>query len=203
MKKICSLLCIGFIALSCTAQSIDYRIMREINCNRHQCLDNTFKFISGSSQYISAGAPFALLGAGIFSNNRNLIKQGEDAAISYAISSIATFALKNTIRRERPFVRHKDIIKLSNGGGMSFPSGHTSAAFSIATSIALDNRQWYIRTPVFVWASLAGYSRVHLGVHYPSDVLAGAVVGAGSPYAGKRLNAWLNKGKISHPNLAM
>ena len=199
MKKICSLLYVTVIALSCTAQSIDYQIMRELNVeDRPKYFDNSFKFISNSSQYLSAGAPFALLGAGILSNSKNLIRQGEDAAISYAISSIATIVLKNTIRRERPFIRHTDIVKLSNGGGMSFPSGHASSAFAIAASIALDNKQWYIRVPVFVWAGLVGYSRIDLGVHYPSDVLAGAVVGLTSAYAGKKLNAWINRGRPVH-----
>jgi membrane-associated phospholipid phosphatase len=204
MKKICAFLLVSIIALTAAAQSLDYKLMKDINVkDRPKNLDNTFRFISNSSQYISAGAPFALLGAGIFSNNKNLIKQGEDAAISYAISSVATIALKNSIHRERPFIRHKDLVKLSNGGGMSFPSGHASCAFSIATSIALDNKQWYIRVPVITWASIVGYSRIDLGVHYPSDVLAGAVVGAASAYAGKKINTWLNKNKTTRRNLAM
>jgi len=204
MKKTCSFLLVSVMAFAAVAQSLDYRLMRDINVkDRQKSLDNTFKFISSSSQYISAGAPFALLGAGILSNNKNLIKQGEDAAISYAVSSVATIALKDAVHRERPFMRHKDIVKLSNGGGQSFPSGHTSCAFSVATSIALDNKQWYIRAPLFVWASVVGYSRVDLGVHYPSDVLAGAVVGITSAYAGKKINAWLNKGKAVHRNLAI
>jgi len=124
---------------------------------------------------------------------------GEDAAISFAISSLATYTLKNTVKRDRPFVTHKDVVKLSNGGGMSFPSGHTSAAFCIATSIALDNKQWYIRTGVFTYACLVGYSRIHLGVHYPSDVVAGAVVGMVSAYAGKRINTWLHRERLHTP----
>ena len=203
MKKTCPWLFLTLIALSSVAQSLDYKIMREVNCNRHTCLDNSFQFISNSNMYVTAGAPFVLLGTGIFSHNKNLVRMGEDAAISFAISSVATYALKNTFRRERPFVTHKDIVKLSNGGGMSFPSGHTSAAFAIATSIALDNKQWYIRTAVFTYAGLVGYSRIHLGVHYPSDVLAGAVVGIASAYAGKRINTWLNKDKKASQRLAV
>ena len=199
MKKICSWLIATVIALSCASQSLDYKIMYEVNCKRHTCLDNSFQFISNSNMYLTAGTPFVLLGTGILSHNKNLVRMGENAAISFAISSVATYALKNTFKRERPFVTHKDIVKLSNGGGMSFPSGHTSAAFSIATSIAMDNKQWYIRTGVFTYACLVGYSRIHLGVHYPSDVLAGAVVGIASAYAGKKINNWLNRDKKSKP----
>jgi membrane-associated phospholipid phosphatase len=199
MKRLSSLLLALVITCFASAQSLDYRIMYDINVeHRPVALDNTFKGISVSSQYITAVAPFALLGTGIFSGNKKLIRQGENAAIAFAISSVSTYVLKNTIRRERPFVTHKDIVKLSNGGGMSFPSGHTSAAFSIATSIALENRQWYIRAPVLLWAGLVGYSRVHLGVHYPSDVLAGALVGAGSAYAGRQINNWIHKDRRPH-----
>lgn len=193
MKRFCSWLLVTVIALSSAGQSLDYKIMMEVNCNRRTGLDKSFQFISNSNMYLTAGTPFVLLGAGMLSHNKNLIKMGENAAISFAISSVATYALKNTFKRERPFVTHKDIVKLSNGGGMSFPSGHTSSAFCIATAIALDNKQWYIRTGVFTYACLVGYSRVHLGVHYPSDVLAGAVVGMASAYAGKKINTWLNK----------
>jgi membrane-associated phospholipid phosphatase len=194
MKKIIPLLLAMVVSCLAGAQSLDYRIMYDINVeHRPVALDNAFKGISVSSQYITAVTPFALLGTGIFTNNKKLIRQGENAAIAFAISSVSTYVLKNTIRRDRPFITHKDIVKLSNGGGMSFPSGHTSAAFCIATSIALENRQWYIRAPVLVWAGLVGYSRVHLGVHYPSDVLAGALVGAGSAYAGRRINNWIHR----------
>lgn len=199
MKKSCSWLLATLIALSCTSQSLDYKIMMEVNCNRQTSLDKSFQFISNSNMYITAGMPFALLGTGLLSHDKNLIKMGECAAISFAISSISTYALKNIVKRERPFVAHSDIVKLSNGGGMSFPSGHTSAAFSMATSIALDNKQWYIRTGVFTYACLVGYSRVHLGVHYPSDVLAGAVVGAASAYAGHKITHWLNRDKKKEP----
>ena len=197
MKKICSWLLATAISLSSVSQSIDYKIMQEINCNRQTRLDNSFQFISNSNMYLTASTPFVLLGTGIFSHNKNLVRMGENAAITFAISSISTYALKKAVKRERPFVTHKDIVKLSNGGGMSFPSGHTSAAFAIATSIALDNKQWYVRTAVFTYATLVGYSRIHLGVHYPSDVIAGAVVGITSAYAGRRINTWLNRNKKS------
>jgi membrane-associated phospholipid phosphatase len=199
MKTISNFCLALLITCSAAGQSLDYRILYEINVeHRPVGLDNTFKAISVSSQYITAVTPFALLGTGIFTNNKPLIRQGENAAIAFGISSLSTYILKNTIRRERPFITHTDIVKLSNGGGMSFPSGHTSAAFCLATSIALQNKQWYIRTPVLVWAGLVGYSRMHLGVHYPSDVLAGAIVGAGSAYAGRRINNWLHGDRKAH-----
>ena len=57
----------------------------------------------------------------------------------------------------------------------SFPSGHTASAFSFATAMTSDTP--WLALPLFGVASLVGYSRVHAGVHYPSDVIAGCVLG--------------------------
>jgi membrane-associated phospholipid phosphatase len=53
--------------------------------------------------------------------------------------------------------------------------------------------KWYVVVPSFVWASSVGYSRMHLGVHYPSDVLVGAMVGSSSAFLTQKANQWLNK----------
>lgn len=69
--------------------------------------------------------------------------------------------------------------------------------FALATSLSLSYPKWYIIVPSYAWAGSVGYSRMDLGVHYPSDVLAGAVIGAGSAW----LTYYINKKLIikSHP----
>jgi undecaprenyl-diphosphatase len=59
----------------------------------------------------------------------------------------------------------------------SFPSGHATVAFACATVLALAVPR--LRVPLFVLAALIAFSRVYVGVHYPFDVLAGAVLGVG------------------------
>jgi undecaprenyl-diphosphatase len=81
------------------------------------------------------------------------------------------------------------------GNSPSFPSGHTSVAFSTATSLYLAYPKWYVAVPAFTYAASVGYSRMYLGVHYPSDVLAGAVIGAGSAWLMYKANKWLFKKK--------
>jgi membrane-associated phospholipid phosphatase len=83
------------------------------------------------------------------------------------------------------------VQNIAGGGSYSFPSGHTSDAFALATSVTVAYPKWYIIAPAFTWATAVGYSRMHLGVHYPKDVIAGAIVGAGSAYLSCKINKWL------------
>lgn len=62
----------------------------------------------------------------------------------------------------------------------SFPSGHTTTAFALATVLSFLSPRW--RVPVFGVAALVGVSRVVLGMHYPSDVLGGAILGTLGAY---------------------
>jgi membrane-associated phospholipid phosphatase len=107
------------------------------------------------------------------------------------LNGALTLGLKYGFNRPRPFVTYPEIQKLDKAGSYSFPSGHSSSAFAFATSICLAYPKWYVIAPSFAWAGLVGYSRMHLGVHYPSDVLVGALLGIGSGflmhYLGKRV----------------
>jgi len=82
------------------------------------------------------------------------------------------------------------LAALKPASSRSFPSGHTSAAFSLATTLSIQHPKWYIIIPSYTFASLVGYSRIYLGAHYPSDVIAGALVGTGA--------AWLNHQLIKY-----
>ncbi|MEQ1900770.1 MAG: phosphatase PAP2 family protein [Devosia sp.] len=66
----------------------------------------------------------------------------------------------------------------------SFPSGHATTAFALATVLSFLSPRW--RVPVFMVAALVGVSRVVLGMHYPSDVLGGAALGTLGTYAVRR-----------------
>ena len=68
-------------------------------------------------------------------------------------------------------------------GGTSFPSGHTSCAFTAATSLSLSFRCAGLQTLFFGWAILIGLQRIYTGAHWLSDVLAGAALGISIPVA--------------------
>lgn len=106
---------------------------------------------------------------------------GFDVVVLIIISDLVVEGLKLLFMRERPFAVLTDVHTISWGPfttatSYAFPSGHASRAFAMATLIAFGTRRRWGAT-VLVLAGLVGLSRIYLGLHWPSDVLAGAVVG--------------------------
>jgi len=100
----------------------------------------------------------------------------------YGIQSAVIYSLKFLIQRERPFHFIQELSsKLSKGPGEildpSFPSGHATYAFMMATLLAY----WFPRYRVifFIAVGFVAWTRIYLGLHYPTDVLAGALLGYG------------------------
>jgi len=79
--------------------------------------------------------------------------------------------------RPRPFVTLDGVTKLADrlAAEKSFPSAHATFAFALAAGVALHNRKW--GNALLALAALVAFGRVAAGVHYPSDVIAGALVG--------------------------
>lgn len=99
------------------------------------------------------------------------------AGLAYAIEISLYLLLKNSVRRARPEARLNNYQAfITPSDTFSFPSGHTAAAFVFAWLLA--PLMPALAGLLFAWAAAIGASRVLLGVHFPSDIAAGAVLGS-------------------------
>lgn len=189
-----AIICILFLLLIVTnhfakGQNIDINIVKAVNDKDNSGV-KAYQFLTDNVTTVIIAAPFVVGAVGLLNDDKKVAQNVATLAGSMAIAGLSSIALKLSLSRTRPFEAYpNEVDKLSTGGGSSFPSAHTSAAFSTATSLSLIYPKWYVIAPAMTWACLSGYSRVYLGVHYPSDVLAGAVLGAGSAY----LSYYINK----------
>jgi undecaprenyl-diphosphatase len=154
----------------------DLRLFRRLTRRERQVVDRGLKRLSNSANrsvlWFGIAALVAILGG----------RRGRRAAlrgvISIAITStLVNLPLKYLARRDRPPTRRGDRpLPVSLPGSFSFPSGHSASAFAFATGVALEEPR--LLAPILPLAAGVAYSRVHLRVHYPLDVLAGATIGA-------------------------
>ena len=183
--------CWLLLSLPVSAQNWDIDLLRQANLQRNSVLDPTFRTLTNTAVPVVAIGTSLLLGSAYLGHDSLRRRQALSVAASVAATAVLTTLLKYAVHRPRPFVTYPDIQPLAEGGGPSFPSGHTSTAFGFATALSLNYPRWYVIAPALVWAGSVGYSRLHLGVHYPSDVVTGAVLGAGTAFLNYKLNRYL------------
>lgn len=192
MREIIFFILFITFCLNAKSQSIDYRILKSINQNEHLAWDKTMNTVSNSVFPIMLATPISLIGVGYAQNNQTILRDGFKSAISIGLNAALTSGLKLAVNRKRPFVKYpNDIIQRTNVGKYSFPSGHTSNAFAAATALTLSSKKWYVAVPSYAYACLVGYSRMRLGVHFPSDVLGGMVIGIGASLLVFQADKWL------------
>jgi undecaprenyl-diphosphatase len=157
-------------------QRLDRQLMKRSFGARSPALDRTLIVITRAANYsrlwlVVAGA------LAVFDGGRGRRAAGR-GLISIAIAAgIANGPAKLLTRRRRPSSRsHPTLIRTPRS--TSFPSGHSAAAFAFVTGACAELP---VLAPALVpLAGIVAYSRVHTGVHYPSDVAAGVGIGIGS-----------------------
>lgn len=102
--------------------------------------------------------------------------------------------LKNIFRRPRPCDLALADMLIARPGGWSMPSGHTAVAFAAAFALFAANRTWGICA--FMLALCIGFSRLYLYVHFPTDVIAGAVCGLCFGWMGVTLERWMAQKRL-------
>lgn len=134
--------------------------------------------ISNSAYWLPAAITLGELGYGFIADDGPSKRYGVETGVTVGIGQLMSIGLKHLFKRPRPFMSYPERIHPINyGTGPSFPSGHTTLAFSTAASLALTRKQWSVTLPISLWAGSVGYSRMYLGRHFPTDVLGGLAVG--------------------------
>jgi len=182
-KTYCLVVLLIFVFPYClSAQGRDITWLRDVYHNSNTSLDGTMQLLSDSYLPLNAAVPAGQLLVGYIRHDKKTIRNGWQTAGSLIISVAITQSSKYIINRPRPYETYPDIIPYKYDKDPSMPSGHTSTCFATATALSLEYPEWYVIAPSYLYACAVAYSRMHLGEHYPSDVVVGALVGAGSSY---------------------
>ena len=177
-----------------SAQNADIELLQRINSNDSEFWRGYSKAISNTNTYVSLSAIAGVATTGLIKNDKQLLRDALYLGVNLGTNALFTYSLKNSFKRPRPGITYPaQITMYEDVSSLSFPSGHTSEAFSTATALSLKYPEWYIIAPAYLWAGSVGYSRMNLGVHYPTDVLAGALLGTGTAFLTFKVNEWLNR----------
>lgn len=179
----------------------DVRVFRSINNLQCGFLNTVVPATDKSILFTSTLVPAVLFTVSRSNNNYYDENTAVLTALSEGLSAGITFGLKNIIKRGRPFTSLKDVHYDKSRfllDRYSFPSGHSAMSFSMATSLTLRYPDKPVLiSGVFLYSTVVSLGRIYLGVHYPSDVLAGMLVGSGSAALVYSMRKEIIKGKNS------
>lgn len=151
---------------------MEINILNEIAKIHNPFLDKIMTKMS----MLGSGGIFFIIIALILLLNKKTIKIGLTMSLALVLCAIVgNGILKPYFSRIRPYMKEMIPIIINPPSGYSFPSGHTYSAFAAATVINIYNKKWGIL--FYIFAVLMGFSRMYLYVHYPTDVLAGMILG--------------------------
>lgn len=187
------------LSINLDPKNIDVKIFRAINNIQCGFLNSVIPITDKSVLFTSTLVPATLFGVSRANNNYYDENSSVLLTLSEGLSAGLTFGIKNIIRRERPFaVLHNVNYDRSKFllDRYSFPSGHSSMSFAMATSLTLRYPDKPILiSGVYLYSTIVAFGRIYLGVHYPSDVLAGMLIGSGSAVIVHSLRKEIIEGK--------
>jgi membrane-associated phospholipid phosphatase len=167
-----------------SSSNIDVQLFRDINNAQSQFKTSVIGVTDNSVYPILIVAPLSLAGYGLAADNNEAFDSGVLLGPSEVLAYSLGYVLKEVIRRDRPYETLTDVHTnhLDSADPYSFPSGHSTGAFALATLLTLRYPKPEVYIPAFLWAGAVGYGRIYFGLHYPTDVLAGGLIGVGSAY---------------------
>lgn len=154
--------------------------------NRLHCdmLDPFMKTFSGRFVWIPMYAALLFMVVKMFTARQALAIVFMVAAVIALTDQACATLIRPYFERLRPSNLDNPLSALTHivgnyrGGSYGFPSCHAANSFALATFMALLFRSARFRTAIFIWATFNSYSRIYLGVHYPGDLLVGALIGS-------------------------
>ncbi len=158
--------------------NFDFYILNAIQSVRGPVLDRIMIFIT----YLGSSALIWVVPAAVLLCRRRTRRSGVVILAAMLLGQLfGTLILKNIVMRPRPFNYPQALLTAGNlpisppMGRWSFPSSHAVTAFAAATAMTLHDKRW--GWAAFPAALLVSFSRLYLYVHFPTDVLAGAILG--------------------------
>jgi len=183
---------LSIFSIKISAQNADIELLKSINGSSSTGLRIYSRYVTNTTTVFAVSTPIVMGLVALIEKNDDLLKNALYVGLSIGVSAGVSYSLKYAVNRTRPYETYPSLNVDPDfyESSPSFPSTHTAVAFSMATALSLKYPKWYVIAPGYFWACSVGYSRINLGVHYPSDVLAGAVLGSGSAYVTYLINNW-------------
>jgi membrane-associated phospholipid phosphatase len=178
---------VGGLTAVVGAMALDEPIAHFVQSNRSQTTDDVSSVFRQEGEPIFyAGISLGTLAVGTIMGNHDVQRAGGRMVATVALSGVVLAGTKIVLGRSRPnegvgayefhpFTSFKDSAGVETRG--SLPSGHTTAAFAIATSLADDIHNKYVDVLLYTFAAGTAYSRINDNRHWFSDTVAGALLG--------------------------
>ncbi len=134
--------------------------------------------VSSATVYATAATAGGIYVTGLFTHSDHAQETGIRSAEAAIDSALLYGAMKAIMARQRPYMGNGDGKFFSgNWSSGSFPSGHSTMAWTLASVVAHEYPSWPVRILMYGLATTASTARVTAGVHFPADVFAGGVMG--------------------------
>ena len=163
----------------------DSLLLIRINLAQPTLATRLLEGADAASYPIFYGIPAASLGASLAGLDGAPWESTAQIAATFLIAAGGALTLKKVFGRPRPYTRYSTIIPrtevaivgLGREDHDAFPSGHATMAFALATTLAQQSDAPVLGALAYGWAGTTAVARLRMGVHYPSDIVAGAVLG--------------------------
>jgi membrane-associated phospholipid phosphatase len=177
--------------------NFDEQLLVDINAIGHDTLptlDFTMTAFTHSIYVAPIVVPAGLYALGWGRDDHHMAATGMNTVLSEIVAGLTTMTVKAVVRRNRPYATLRGVrIPTGKEIGTSFPSGHSGIAWAMSTSLMIGYPKWYVIVPAALYATTVSLSRPFVGVHYPTDILVGATIGAGAAFLVKALEPAITK----------